>query len=147
MFIRWASDVQNCVQAVCIIVLFGWSWQWWSKLSSLFHYMSMLWWIWHNSKWYCSLLVLIYMSVSLSSECILYFQHLPGGSAHVKEIDTSYLLKWFTTICLCVYLLYLIVRNKKRQKFFEILDIFLQVLNQFQKGLWYTHKHLLYTAF
>ena len=32
VFICWASELQNCIQTICLAVFPCWSWQWWSKL-------------------------------------------------------------------------------------------------------------------
>lgn len=35
VFICWASELQNHIQAICITVFLGWSWQWWGTSLAL----------------------------------------------------------------------------------------------------------------
>lgn len=37
VFFCRASELQNCIQALCVTFFPGWSWQWWSKFLCLTH--------------------------------------------------------------------------------------------------------------
>ena len=40
VFFCWASELQNCIQALCITVFSGWSWQWWGRFFCKIHILS-----------------------------------------------------------------------------------------------------------